>query len=164
MLDLLLDGMKGQVIDKLKESTGLDAGQAEQAVPLAKESITEGLTSAVTGGNISGLMNMFSGGGDGLTSNPVYKMIADNFIGKLTSSIGIPASMAGTVSSMALPMLLNKIKGEASSNDGSVDQAGIMNMLGMNSDSMMDNLKDKAGDILKGKLGDIGGGIGKLFG
>lgn len=166
MLDSLMDGLKGQVIDTLKEKTGLDAGQAEQAVPLAKDSITEGLTSALSGGNISGILGMFSGGdaGGGLMENMVYKGIAGNFINKITSALGIPESTAQTVSSFALPMIINKIKGQASDDSGEVSQSGLMDTLGLDSGSLMDGLKGQAGDMLKDKLGGLGGGLGKMFG
>ena len=164
MLDNLIDGLKGQVIDTLKEKTGLDAGQAEQALPLAKESITSGIMGAVSSGNISDVMGMFSGGGDsaggGFMQNMVYQGIAKNFIGSLTSKLGIPESMASSVSTFALPMIMNKIKGQAADADGNVDQSGLMNMLEMGAGgNMMDNLKDQAGDMLKGKAGDMLGGL-----
>ena len=166
MLDSLMDGIKGQVVSTLKEKTGLDGGQAEQAVPMAKDSITEGITSAMAGGNMSGILSMFSGGGSnggggGLMENMVYKSIAGNFINKLTSKLGIPESMASTVSSFALPMIMDKIKGKASDGDGKVSQSGLMSTLGLDAGSLTDGLKDKAGDMLKGKLG---GGLGKMFG
>lgn len=167
MLDSLMDGLKGQVIDTLKEKTGLDAGQAEQAVPLAKDSIVEGITSAASSGNLSGIMSMFSGGesaGGNMMENAVYQGIAGNFVNKLTSAVGIPESMASTVSSFALPMIINKIKGKASDDSGEVNQAGLMDTLGLDSGSLLDGLKGQAGDMLKDKLGGLGGGIGKLFG
>ena len=99
MLDNILDGFKGQVVDTLKENTGLAASQAEQAMPLAKDSITSGLMGAVSGGNISGVLGMFSGGGD-MMQNAVYSGIATNFISQLTAKLGIPDSMASTVSSV----------------------------------------------------------------
>ncbi len=166
MLDSLLDGIKGQVVDTLKEKTGLDAGQAEQAVPLAKDSIMEGLTGAVSGGDLSGVMSMFSGGGSGgggMMENMVYQGIATNFIGKLTSKLGIPASMASTVSGFALPMIMDKIKGGASNESGEVDQAGLMSMLG-GGGGLADGLKGQAANMLKDKLGGLGGLAGGLFG
>lgn len=168
MLDSIMDGIKGQVVSTLKEKTGLDAGQAEQAVPLAKDSITEGITSAMTGGNMSGILGMFSGSGSGggnLMQNMVYKGIAGNFINKLTSKLGIPESLASTVSGFALPMIMDKIKGKASDSDGNVDQGGLLKTLGLDAGSLTDGLKGKAGDMLKDKLGGLGGGgLGKMFG
>ncbi len=162
MLDNILDGLKGQVVDTLKEKTGLDASQAEQAMPLAKDSITSGLMGAVSGGNISGVLGMFSGGGD-MMQNAVYSGIATNFISQLTAKLGIPDSMASTVSSVALPMILNKIKGSAADGDGQVSESGLMSMLG-GSDGLADGLKDQAGDMLQDKAKDLLGGIGGMFG
>jgi len=168
MLDSLLDGIKGQVVDTLKEKTGLDAGQAEQAVPLAKDSIMEGITGAVSGGNMGDLLGMFSGGGEsgggGMMQNMVYQGIAGSFVSKLTSSLGIPESMASTVSGFALPMIMDKIKGGASNDAGEVDQAGLMSTLGLDSGGLADGLKDKAADMLKDKLGGLGGLASGLFG
>lgn len=163
MLDNLLDGIKGQVVSAISEKAGIDAGQAEQAVPLAKDSIMEGITGAVSGGNIGDLMGMFSGGGEGggdMMNNMVYQGIAQNFVGKLTSQLGLPEGIAGSVSSFALPMIMDKIKGKASNENGEVDQAGLMNTLGLGGDGM----KDQAMNMLKGAIGDKLGGIGKMFG
>ena len=166
MLDSIMDGLKGQVASTIAEKTGLDMGQAEQAMPLAKDSITEGITSAMSGGNVSGIMGMFNslsgdGGGGGLVQNMVFKGIAGNFIGKLTSQLGIGEGLAQTVSGMALPMILNKIKGQASDDSGEVSQSGLMQTFGLDASSLTDGLKDKAADALKGKLP---GGIGGMFG
>ena len=167
MLDSIMDGLKGQVASTLAEKTGLDMGQAEQTVPLAKDSITEGLTSAISGGNVGGIMSMFSSmsgggnGGGGLVQNMLFKGIAGNFIGKLTSKLGIGEGMAQTVSGLALPMILSKIKGAASDDSGEVSQSGLMSTLGLDAGALTDGLKDQAADALKGKLP---GGIGGMFG
>ncbi len=166
MLDSIMDGLKGQVIDTLKEKTGLDAGQAEQTLPIAKDSITSGLMGAVSGGNISDVLGMFGGGGSGggnMMENMVYKGIASNFIGQLTSKLGIPESMAGTVSSFALPMIMDKIKGAASDDDGNVSEGGLMGMIS-GGDGLVDGLKDQAMDTLQDKAKDLLGGLGGMFG
>ncbi len=189
MLDNILDGLKGQVVSAISEKTGLDAGQAEQAMPMAKESIMEGVMGAVGGGNLSGIMGMFSGGGGGMMQNMVYQGIAQNFIGKLTGGLGVNSGIAGTISSTVLPMIMSKISGSAADADGNVSENGIMSALGVDSGGLMgkvgdmlggasdaaggaadgagslvDGLKDKAADALKDKAGDLLGGIGGMFG
>lgn len=196
MLDSLLDGMKGQVASALAEKAGIDLGQAEQAVPLAGESIKEGIMGAVTGGNSGDVMSMLSGltgggggggamgalaglagggsgGAGGMMKNMVFQGIAQNFIGKLTSQLGIPAGIASTVSSMALPMIMGKISGaanDASEGEG-INAAGLMKVLsggggaagllgGLMGGGGADSAVDAAKDALKGKLG----GLGNLFG
>jgi len=141
---------------------------------MAKESITEGVMGAVSGGNMSGLMGMFSGGGGGMMQNMVYQGIAQKFIGKLTGGLGIDAGMAGMVSSSVLPMIMSKISGSAADADGNVSESGIMGALGMDSGGMMGKVGDMLGgggdaansatDALKGKAGDLMGGIGGMLG
>ena len=57
MLESIIDAVKGQVVSSLTEQTGVGPKEAEQAVPLAKESITEGITSAISAGNIGGILS-----------------------------------------------------------------------------------------------------------
>jgi len=151
MLDNILDGLKGQMTSAIAEKTGMDVNQAEQTVPMAKESIMEGMTSAVAGGKMSEVMGMFSNGGGGMMQNMVYQGMANNFIGKMTSKLGIDSSMATMVSSTALPMIMSKISGSAADADGNVSENGIMSALGMGKSGMM----DKVGGMLKGGMGNI---------
>ena len=187
MLDSLLDGIKGQVAGAIAEKAGIDRRQAEQAVPLAGESIKEGVMGAVTSGKVGDVMNLLSGlsgegaaaggaasmlsglvGGGGMMKNMVFQGIANNFVGKLTSKLGLPASIASTVSSMALPMIMNKIKGAASNDAGEVNPAGLMKTLGLDPGVLLsdgaDALKGQAMDAAEDKLGGLGGGLSKLFG
>ena len=195
MLDSLLDGMKGQVASALAEKAGLDLGQAEKAVPLAGDSIKEGIMGAVTGGKSGDVMSMLSsltgggggggamgalagladggGGVGGMMKNMVFAGIAKNFVGKLTGQLGIPAGIANTVSTMALPMIMGKISGaanDASEGEG-INAAGLMKVLGggggaagllggLMGGSGADDAVDAAKDALKGKLGGLGGLLG----
>ncbi|PHI19573.1 hypothetical protein CEQ90_11910 [Lewinellaceae bacterium SD302] len=162
MLDALLDGLKGQVTSTIAEKTGLDLGQAEKALPVAKDSIVDGVMGAVSGGNVGGVLDMLkgaTGGGEGvsgLMQNMVYKSIAGNFINKATSALGIPESMATTVSSLALPMILNKIGGAAqeAGDTDEIDQGSVMSALGLDAGGLMGKAKDLLG----------GGGLGSLLG
>lgn len=182
MLDSILDAVKGQVVSSIAEKTGLGASQAEQTIPLAGESITEGLMGAVTGGNMDGILGMLQGAtgggeGGGLLNNMVFKGIAGNFIGKLTSQLGLDEGIAGTISSLALPMIMNKIGGAAQAHgdtDG-IDEGSVLGALGLDAGSLLGGLAGggAAGDLL-GKAADMlgdsntnsggGGLLGKLGG
>lgn len=180
-----MDAVKGQVVSAIAEKTGLQLGQAEQAIPLAQESVTEGIMGAITGGNVDGILGMLSsavGGGNaggGLLQNMVYKGIAGNFISKITSSLGLSESVASTISSLALPMIMNKIGSatQAAGDTDGIDAGSMMSALGLDAGSLLGNLtgSGEAGDLLgkaMGMLGDskdegesTGGGLlGKLGG
>ena len=136
-----MSAVKGQVVSAITEKTGLGAAQAEQAVPLAKESVTEGIMGAVTGGNVDGVLGMLksavggggAGAGGGLMQNMVYQGIAGSFVSKLTSKLGLSSGIASTVSSMALPMIMSKLGGAAKAEGDSdeIDASSVMSMLGV---------------------------------
>lgn len=176
MFDSILDAVKGQVISTITEKTGIGADQAAQAVPLAGESITEGITGALTGGNVGGILDMLKGatgggGGGGLLENVVYKGIAGNFISKATSSLGLSEGVASTISSLALPMIMNKIGGaaQAEGDTDDIDEGSVMSALGLDAGSLLGGLTGGGGvaGALGGLLGgkkDGGGGIAGALG
>lgn len=166
MLDSILGAVKGQVSSAIAEKTGLDLGQAEQAIPLAGESITEGITGALSGGNVDGILGMLksaTGGGDGggLVQNMLYKGIAGNFINKATSALGINEGVASTISSLALPMIMNKIGSatQAHGDTDDIDQSSLMGALGLDAGSLLSGLAGggAAGDLLGKAAGMLGG-------
>lgn len=189
MLDSIMDAVKGQVVSAIAEKTGLDVGQAEKTLPLAQESVTEGITSAISGGNVDGILGMLTSavsggggeaaGGGGLLQNMVYKGIAGNFISKATASLGLDEGIAGTVSSLVLPMIMNKIGGatQAAGDTDGIDAGSMMSALGLDAGDLLSGLAGggQAGDLLgkaAGMLGDAtsqgkstgGGLLGKITG
>jgi len=166
MLDSIMDMAKGQLLSTITEKTGLDVGQAEQALPLAQESITEGITGAISGGNVDGILGMLTsavggGGGGGLVENMVYKGIAGNFISKITSTLGVGEGMASTLSGVALPMIMSKIGGatQAAGDTDGIDQDSVMSALGLDAGSLLGGLAGggAAGDLLGKAAGMLGG-------
>jgi len=127
------------------------------------------------GGAMGALAGLADGGGGvgGMMKNMVFAGIAKNFVGKLTGQLGIPAGIANTVSTMALPMIMGKISGaanDASEGEG-INAAGLMKVLGggggaagllggLMGGSGADDAVDAAKDALKGKLGGLGGLLG----
>lgn len=174
MLDTIMGAVKGQVLSAITEKTGLDLGQAEKALPLAQESITDGIMGAVSGGNVDGILGMLTsavggGSGGGLVENLVYKGIAGNFVSKVTSSLGLSEGVASTLSSVALPMIMNKIGGatQAAGDTDGIDADSMMSALGLDAGSLLGGLTGggAAGDLLgkaAGMLGDNKGGGGLL--
>ena len=167
MLDNLMDMVKGQVVSTITEKTGLGADQAQQTLPLAKDSMIEGITGAFAKGNGGGVMDMisgFAGGGSGggiggMVKNAVYQNIASNFIGKMTSKLGIGQGIADQVSKFALPMIMSKFSDQVTDSNGNVQKDDLMSKLGIG-----DMLKNQAGNMLKDKLGGGGGGLGGAIG
>ena len=173
MLDSIMSAVKGQVLNQVTAATGLNLGQAEQTIPLAQDSVTEGLTGAVSSGNVDGILGMLksatggSAGGGGLMSNMVYQGIASSFVGKLTSSLGLGEGVAAKVAGVALPLIMSKIGGatQAAGDSDGIDAGSLMSVLGMDTGGLLggaskilggnkdDDGKDGGGGLLGGILG-----------
>src|SRR5690606_34857276 len=94
-----------QIVSQLTEKeVGTNANSSKQlAGNVAKEtgnSLLEGLQNAVSGGNMSELMNLFSGSDvNSLTSNPVVKNIIESLTSKLGTNVGLDAGTSGSFAS-----------------------------------------------------------------
>ena len=123
-------------------------------------------TSAIAGGNVSGILDMLKGavgGGSsaggglaGMAQNMVYKSIAGNFISKATSQLGLSEGVASSVSGLALPMIMEKIGGAAvaAGDTDEIDEGSVMSAMGLDAGGLMGKAKDLLG----------GSGLGNLFG
>ena len=160
MLDKLMDSIGGDVIKTLTEKTGISTDQAKEVLPIATNTLQSGLMKEVTDGNISGILGMFNSQGDGMTNNPIFKMIQQQFVGNLMSKMGLPESLAGMVSGSGLNSIIGGLAGKMGGGDsGEVTKDSMMSSLGLGG-----GLEDMAKGLLKGQLGDKLGGLGKLFG
>lgn len=155
MLDNLFESIKGQVVDTLTNDTEINQEQAEQVLPIAKESIESGLMDQVKDGNISGILAMFNSTGSNLSSNSIFDGIKQNFLSQIMEKLGLPESIANVVASVGLSKIIDSITGVAKDGSGEVTQDGLMSALGMGG-----GIEDIAKNILKDKLGGLGG----LFG
>jgi len=158
MLDQLFSSISGEVVGKLTEKTGLSMEQAKEMMPLAQESVSEGMMKQVTDGNVSGLTDMLGAaqeGGSGLTNNPIFTSIKGALMGKVMQSMGLPEQMAGMASGVGLESIMGMISGKVSGEDGKIDESGLMSNLGMGNAAM-----DMAKNALKSKMGGLGGLLG----
>ena len=167
MLDSIIDQVKSQAIGAITQQTGLSADQAEQAVPVAQESIKDGLMGAAMSGNFGGIQEMFQmvgGGGGGaagglgaMAKNAVFASILTKFVGGLTSKLGIGDCIADKVGAVALPMILGKLGGQVTSEGGGFDLGGITKLVGggaaESATGALGGLADKAKGMLGGMLG-----------
>ena len=164
MLESIIDTVKSEVIASVTKQTGLGPQEAEQTVPLAKESVTEGLTGALTGGNLSGILDMLRGAdkestGGGLLQNAVFQTIAGKFVHKLTAQLGLPEGVAQKVATIALPIVLGKLAGRTRQTGESddIDKGSLLDVLGMDAGDVL-------GNLFGGKKDGKSGGLGNLFG
>lgn len=170
MLDKIMDMVGGDAIKAMTEKAGVSADQAKSMLPLAGESLQEGLLSKVTGGGLDDVLGMFkSFSGGGVENNSLFGSIKGMFMQKVMTKMGLPESVAGLVSGAGMTSIIgsltSKIKGHGDTDD--IDAASLMGVLGggggiLGSITGMLGGDKKEGDDkggLGGMLGDIAGGL-----
>lgn len=182
MLDKIMESIGGGVAEQIAGKAGVSLDQAKGMLPFATESLQEGLMSQVTGGNVSGLLGMFSsatGGGSGLTDNPIFGSIKGMFMKKVMTNMGVPESVAGLAAGTGMSSIMGSLAGKmvAHGDTDEIDAGSLMGVLGVGGDSA--GMLGKAASMLGGLTGggdaasedspvdkakDLLGGIGKMFG
>ncbi len=179
MLDQLMNSIGGDVMSSLTEKAGITSEQAEQVLPIAQDTLQEGLMKEATSGNVEGILGMFNSGAE-LESNGMFGSLKGMFMQNIMTKMGLPASVAGLVAGTGLSGIIGSMAGKFGG-AGNITQDGLMSGLGMGdagglmdaakgllggeTGGVMDAAKDMLGnggsvaDAAKDKLGDIAGGL-----
>ena len=159
MLDKIMELVGGDALNEMVGKAGISMDQAKEMLPLAQESLEEGLMPEVTGGNTEGLLGLFnSAGGEGLMSNGIFGTIKSLFMGKIMSKLGLPESIAGMVAGSGLSSILGGLAGkmkEDGDNDG-IDASNILSVLGGGGAAGI------LGSVLGGVTGGAEGALGGI--
>lgn len=161
MLDQLFSTIGGDVVSSLTEKAGITSDQAQQVLPIAQESLQDGLMKEVTGGNISGILGMFNGGESALGGNPIFDGIKQTMMANVMTKMGLPQPVAALVAGSGMTSVVGKLGGLLGGDDGQVSEDSLMSKLnlGGGTDGLMDAAKNIAQDKLGGTLGNIAGGL-----
>jgi len=156
MLDKIMGQLGGGVAEQIAGKAGVSMDQAKEMLPLAQESLQEGVMSQVTGGNVSGLLGMFqgaTGGGGGLMNNSIFGSIKNMFMQKVMTKMGLPASVAGLAAGTGMSSLIGGLAGkmEADGETNGIDAGSLMNVLGVGGDA--GGMMGKAAGMLGGLTG-----------
>ncbi|MBD8489417.1 hypothetical protein IFO69_11745 [Echinicola sp. CAU 1574] len=148
MIKDILSNIGPEVISNITSQFGLTEDQASQAVETTKQSLTKTATKEAGSGNFDGLLALVNQG-SGATGTSTFEKFASNLAGDYVSKLGISPTIAKQVTGFVLPLVLDKIAAQTGGNAGKAD---LMKLIG-----------GSAGDLLKGKAGDMLGGLGNLF-
>ncbi|PMD98805.1 hypothetical protein BWI97_03050 [Siphonobacter sp. BAB-5405] len=191
MLDQLLNLVKNNSQEAIVNNPAIPEQQNEAAQTTIFTSIVQGLQGEAAKGNISGLMELFSGR-QAVQQSPIVSGISQNAIGSLMDKFGISGSVAQSIVGAIVPMVLSTIIGKLNNpSDKSVDANSMMGSLlagtdantgGFNFNQVgaaladgkldMNDLKNIGGSLFgssndkndKNNEGGLGGILGGLFG
>ena len=96
----------------------------------ATHAVAGGLQSEIASGGLQNVLNMFQGGGSGLTNNPIVQNIIQNFVGKLGANHNISGEQANNIAGNLIPNVLSNLINKTNDpNDSSFDLNGIIGSL-----------------------------------
>ncbi len=143
MIDNIMNMVKDQIGGDLMEKFGLDSSQKDEAINITKETITDKISGAATGGGMSGIMNLFSSNDNDEEGNSMLSELTSSLSSNFSSKLGVDADKSGGISSMIMEKVTALFGDKLG---GSFDIGDLMGMIG------------------GGKSGGIGGMLGKLGG
>lgn len=148
MLQDIINQTAGGLLSDLKGKIGLDEDKAKETLNVSKDSLISSLGKEVGSGNIDGILNMLNAG-PGAQNTDLFKNLMEGLNSSYITKLGISPEMASKIGNLVLPMILSAISGSKSGEIGKVD---LMKMLG---EGFGGSLMGKAGDLLKGGLGNL---------
>lgn len=148
MLQDVINQAADGLLSELKGKFGLDEAKAKETLSLSKDSLLSSLGKEVGSGNLDGILNMLNAG-SGVPNTDLFKSLLAGLNSSYVSKLGISPEMASQISNLVLPILVSAISGSKSGEIGKID---LMKMLG---EGFGGSLMGKAGDLLKGGLGNL---------
>lgn len=148
---------------EVNSNEGISTNLAGSVVQETGNSLIEGLQNAVSGGNLDGIMSMFSGNdANSLTSNPIVKNIIDSLTSKLGTNVGLDAGTSSNFASSIIPQILSLLMGKAKSGEINITDLlsnGALSSFDQNGDGKL-GIDDAISAVTNGKLGDV---LGSFF-
>ncbi len=161
MLDQILNFVKDQMGDKVRDEHGLNDDQQKEVFNVAQSSVTDALKNQAMSGNLSGLLDMFNGKGDtNPSSNPVAGDMMQNVISGLMDKLGIDESKAGGIANSIVPSIIERFSSPETGT--ATDANDLVKKIGMDGDNgIMDVVKGFTSGGAGGIMDTIKGFFGK---
>lgn len=148
MLEQLINSVKSEVGGQIAGKTNLPSGTMDQVFSVIGDVTKKEVANQMVGGNISSVMNLFSKQPNNSQANQIQSNITSGVVSNLTGKLGLSPQIANTVSSIAIPALMNMItkKNSATPDDDPSPLNELFGGAGMGG---------SLGDAAKGMLGGL---------
>lgn len=124
MIDQIINNVKGELGSKLI-SLGLPESKTNGAIKLAKETVQSQLQGQVSGGNIQGLLSLFSGKPP-LDQSSLVKTMVSDYGTKMITKLGVSDTIAKSVSSFIIPFVMSRVSNQVAGSG----EAGMLKLIG----------------------------------
>jgi uncharacterized protein YidB (DUF937 family) len=108
MLENLQNLVKEHAGDAIVNNPAIPNDKNDEVIADAGSSIVSGLKSAVTAGNIDGVVDLFKAGGNAAATSPVTHNIQAGFVQNLIQKFGLDQGKASMIASAIIPIVMQK--------------------------------------------------------
>lgn len=148
MFQEIFNSASGDLLSGLTGQIGLSQDQAKSAMNVTKDNLLSSLGKEAASGNMDGILKMLNMGSSA-QSSPIFQNLVGNLSSSYISKLGVSPQIASQISNFILPKIISAISG---SKTGDLDKSDLMKMITQGAGG---SLANKAGDILKGGLGNL---------
>ncbi|WP_027002580.1 DUF937 domain-containing protein [Hugenholtzia roseola] len=160
MIDQIISLAQKELGATLQSQAGLNATQAEKSIEVAQDSLTETVKEEAINGNLGDLLSLFNGNAPLNMQNPTIQRLTKNFSHTVAEKVGVEPQTAEKVAHIVVPFLMQKF---ASKETGTAEnEKSLLDMMGMDSGSLLSNVGNILGSFLGGDKKD-GGGLSGFF-
>lgn len=148
MLQEILSKTSTELLSGLTGKVGLGQDQARQALDVTKDSLVSSIGKEALAGNLDEILNMVNMGASA-NQSPIFQNFLGGLDKDLISKMGVSPDIANQIGKVVLPALIKAI---SDYKEGNLDVSDLTKMLG---GGLGESILGKAGDLLKGGLGNF---------
>ena len=149
MIDEFIDNLKTELSGKLKNETDVPSDKMDSIMSVLGDAVKGTAAQEMMGGNLSGVMGLFSDNPNDEQANHIESKMSTNVISELMDKVGISSAQAQSIAAIALPFLIKMItnKKKTSAKD---DSSFLSDLLGGGNKGGLGGIaKDILGGFLK---------------
>ncbi len=154
MLENILNLVQQFAGDSIINNPAIPNEKNHEAIAVASDSITGGLSGLLSQGGMKEVLRMFSGQDIGSNNQGVTQQISNGLTQNLMDKLGLDNNAAGSIAGSLIPQVLkNLVQRTNDPNDSSFDIQGLFNSLsggrtsGINLQDMLSRVKSGALDL-----------------
>jgi len=149
MLDQILKSGGSELISQLGSKFNLNPSQGLKVADVTTDVLKKGITNEVTSGNFDGILSLLNGKSSS-AGNAITNSLTESLVAGFISKVGLSKEISGTIAKFVIPFVVSKLSKNKPS--GGFNASNLIEMF---QGSAGDAIKDKAGDLLKGGLGNL---------
>ncbi len=109
MFDDIINGVKDQIASSITKETDVEPGKLDGIMSVVGDVTKNEVTKEITGGGISGIMNLFSKSENNSVANSIQNNISTGIVSGLMEKVGLGGPIAQKIAGIAVPMVVKLV-------------------------------------------------------